>query len=75
MAITKNLCYNMFITNCNSLLKTYKIASKTEYFDVSCVQQEGTWRNWPIAKARVGHLKHYVNGEILGSVLFSSEIK
>ena len=30
---------------------------------------------WPLAKTSVGHLQHYVNGEILGSVLFSSEIK
>ena len=30
---------------------------------------------WPLGKARVGHLLHYVNGEILGCVLFSSEIK
>ena len=30
---------------------------------------------WPLVKAEVGRLKHYVNGEKLGSVLFSSEIK
>ena len=27
---------------------------------------------WPFAKTRVGHHLHYVNGKILGSVLFSS---
>ena len=30
---------------------------------------------WPFAKTKVGHRLHYVNGKILGSVLFSSEIK
>ena len=30
---------------------------------------------WPLGKARVGHLLHYVNGVILGRVLFTSEIK
>ena len=30
---------------------------------------------WPLGKARVGHLLHHVNGEILDCVLISSEIK
>ena len=29
---------------------------------------------WPLVKARLSHLYHNVNGEILDSVLFSSEI-
>ena len=33
------------------------------------------WIKWPLVKARLGHLYHYVNGEILDSVLFSTEIK
>ena len=28
------------------------------------------WIKWPLVKARLGHLYHYVNGEILDSVLF-----
>ena len=28
------------------------------------------WIKWPLVKARLGHLYHYVNGEILNSVLF-----
>ena len=28
---------------------------------------------WPLDKTRAGHLLHYVNWEILGHVLFSSE--
>ena len=30
---------------------------------------------WPVVKARLGHLYHFVNGEILDSDLFSSEIE
>ena len=33
------------------------------------------WIKWPLVKARLGHLYHYVNEEILDSVLFSSEIE
>ena len=33
------------------------------------------WIKWPIVKARLGHLYHYVNNKILDSVLFSSEIE
>ena len=33
------------------------------------------WIKWPLVKARLGHLYHYVNGEILDSVLFSSEVE
>ena len=33
------------------------------------------WIIWPLVKDRVGHLSHYVNGEILNSVLFSSEME
>ena len=30
---------------------------------------------WPLDKARAGHHLHYMNGEILGQALFSSEIE
>ena len=30
---------------------------------------------WPLVTARVGHLLHCLNREILGSILFKSEIK
>ena len=33
------------------------------------------WIKWPLVKARLGDIYHYVNGEILDSVLFSSEIE
>ena len=33
------------------------------------------WIEWPLIKARLGHLYHYVNGVLLDSVLFSSEIE
>ena len=33
------------------------------------------WIKWPLVIARLGHLYHYVNGEKLDSVLFSSEIE
>ena len=31
------------------------------------------WIKWPLVKARLGDIYHYVNGEILDSVLFPSE--
>ena len=38
------------------------------------IQMAPFFIKWPLGKARVGHLLHNMNGEILGHVLFSSEL-
>ena len=47
-------------------------ASKT----LAVFNLKGPFVNWhPFINGRMDHLKHYVNGKKLGSILLSSEVK